>query len=75
MSASGRTQPSEHDPLLGGYMIHFSRPVDVQVQWKPAADAASRDSELLVYDMNAFAEANAALPLDVHLEFSSGAGI
>ncbi|MEX2026446.1 MAG: sulfite oxidase, partial [Pirellulaceae bacterium] len=32
VSASGRTQPGEHDPLLGGYMIHFSRPLTVQVQ-------------------------------------------
>jgi hypothetical protein len=33
------------------------------------------DSEALRYDMNAFAEANARRPLDVDLEFSSGAGI
>jgi hypothetical protein len=33
------------------------------------------DSELLLYDMNAFAEANARLPLDVELEFGVGEGI
>ena len=33
------------------------------------------DADALLYDMNAFAEVNARLPLDVHLEFSHGAGI
>ena len=75
VSASGRTQPSEHDPLLGGYMIHFSRPIEVQVQPLPAADMARSDGQTLLYDMNAFAEVNASLPLDVHLEYNLGAGI
>lgn len=75
VSTSGRTQPAEHDPLLGGYMIHFSRPLAVQVESQPAADMAHRDGQTLLYDMNAFAEANASLPLDVHLEFHLGAGI
>lgn len=75
ISASGRVQPTEHDALLGGYLIHFSRPVSVRVESRAAQDAASGDVDVLRYDMNAFAESNARLPLDVDLEFSLGAGI
>ncbi len=75
VSASGRVQPREHDPLLGGYLIHFSRPIPVRVEPRAAQDAASGNVDVLRYDMNAFAESNARLPLDVDLEFSLGAGI
>ena len=74
-SASGRTQPTEYDPLYSGYMIHFSRPIPVRVEPRPPKDAAAGDADALRYDMNAFAEANARRPLDVDLEFSLGAGI
>ncbi|MGH8629310.1 MAG: hypothetical protein ACREU7_00910, partial [Burkholderiales bacterium] len=74
-AASGRVQPRAHDPLLGGYMIHFSRPVAVQVQSQPVAAVRAADGQTLLYDMNAFAEANARLPLDVDLDYSYGAGI
>src|SRR5262249_33860314 len=69
-AASGQRQPMEHDAHNGGYLIHHSRPTVVRV------DAIRpRDAELLLYDMNSFAEANARLPLDVELEFSAGEGI
>jgi DMSO/TMAO reductase YedYZ molybdopterin-dependent catalytic subunit len=74
-SAGGRVQPREHDPLLGGYMIHFSRAIPVRVESRTAETATWRDAEALRYDMNAFAESNARLPLDVDLQFSQGAGI
>jgi len=74
-SASGRTQPTEYDPLYSGYMIHFSRPIPVRIESRAAKDAAAGDIDSLRYDMNAFAEANARRPLDVDLEFSLGAGI
>jgi DMSO/TMAO reductase YedYZ molybdopterin-dependent catalytic subunit len=74
-SASGRTQPQEYDPLYSGYMIHFTRPISVQVERRAAKDATRGDIDALRYDMNAFAEANVRLPLDVDLEFSLGAGI
>lgn len=75
ISASGRRQPSEYDPLFSGYMIHFSRPIPVRVESRPGKDAAAGDIDSLRYDMNAFAEANARRPLDVDLEYSLGAGI
>jgi len=74
-SASGRLQPREHDPLLGGYMIHFSRAIPVRVESRTAGAVTWGDVEALRYDMNAFAESNARLPLDVDLQFSHGAGI
>jgi DMSO/TMAO reductase YedYZ molybdopterin-dependent catalytic subunit len=69
-SAGGRVQPAQHDPLWGGYLIHHSRPTPVRVE-----AVRPRDTESLLYDMNAYAEANASLPLDVELEFGAGEGI
>jgi DMSO/TMAO reductase YedYZ molybdopterin-dependent catalytic subunit len=76
-SARGETQPAEHDPLHGGYVIHFARPRHVEVD--PTAGFRARDGGLdlqaVVYDMNAFAELNAATPLDVFAEHMEGGGI
>jgi DMSO/TMAO reductase YedYZ molybdopterin-dependent catalytic subunit len=72
VSAGGKTQPAEHDPLHGGYLIHHSRPLTVCVAGRAAAPV---EVDSLVYDMNAFAEENHRLPLDVELEFSAGEGI
>jgi len=74
-SASGKRQPHEHDPLNGGYLIHFSRPRQVVVREKTPAAAVVMSPDVMLYDMNAFAEANAIAPLDVEMEFSLGAGI
>lgn len=74
-SASGRVQPLEHSPLHGGYIIHHSRPRRVRVEATYRKDAEPRGADAFVYDMNAFAEENARLPLDVLMEFTAGAGI
>jgi DMSO/TMAO reductase YedYZ molybdopterin-dependent catalytic subunit len=75
VSASGRVQPSHHDPLHGGYMIHHSRPIPVRVQAGLPAQAQRGDVETFLYDMNAYAEENMRNPLDVELEFAAGGGI
>lgn len=75
VSDSGHVQPSRHESLLGGYMITFSRPTKVEVEAVRAARAPKADLQALLYDMNAFAEESARLPLDVELEFSGGGGI
>jgi DMSO/TMAO reductase YedYZ molybdopterin-dependent catalytic subunit len=75
VSASGRVQPTQHDPLHGGYLIHFSRPIPVRVQAGLPAQAQRGDIETLLYDMNAYAEENTRNPLDVELEFAAGGGI
>jgi DMSO/TMAO reductase YedYZ molybdopterin-dependent catalytic subunit len=74
-SASGRVQPLEHDPLNGGYLIHHSRPRLVRVTSGQAEPQPVGDEPLWMYDMNAYAEENMRLPLDVELDFTAGAGI
>ncbi len=73
-SSRGRVQPAEHDPLHGGYLIHHSRPLCLRVAaGRHAVDHA--DAAAILYDMNAHAEENMRLPLDVEMEFSAGEGI
>jgi hypothetical protein len=72
---SGAIQPLRHDPLLGGYMIHFSRPRSVRVEGARRAHAHRSDLDTLLYDMNAYAEENRRFPLDVEMEFAGGGGI
>jgi DMSO/TMAO reductase YedYZ molybdopterin-dependent catalytic subunit len=75
VSESGDVQPTEHDPLLGGYVITHSRPTNVEVAPTRRSHVAQSDADALVYDMNAFAEENARLPLDLDLEYAAGGGI
>jgi DMSO/TMAO reductase YedYZ molybdopterin-dependent catalytic subunit len=74
-STDGQTQPTEHDPLNGGYQIHFCRPTGVHVPGAQRGEDSPDDVYTLVYDMNAFAEKNSRLPLDLTLEFAAGEGI
>jgi DMSO/TMAO reductase YedYZ molybdopterin-dependent catalytic subunit len=75
VSASGQVQPSQHDPLLGGYLIHFSRPTVVEVLRTRRSHDEPADADTLLYDMNAYAEENTRFPLDVELVFTGGEGI
>ncbi|HET6880526.1 MAG TPA: sulfite oxidase [Pirellulales bacterium] len=72
---SGEVQPAKHDPMRGGYMITFSRPVVVHVEAVAGGAVQPSDVQALLYDINAFAEENALRPLDVDLECTAGAGI
>jgi len=74
-SASGKAQPHEHEPLNGGYLIHFSRPRSVHVHSETPAAVFASTADTMLYDMNAFAQANAGTRLDVEMDFSLGAGI
>jgi hypothetical protein len=65
----------EHDPLCGGYHIHFCRPTTVRVESAKRSQDKAGDLDALFYDMNAFAEENHRLPLDVELVFIGGEGI
>ncbi len=73
-SSGGRVQPSEHAALNGGYLIHHSRPLAVRVASGPRATSDS-SAQTIMYDMNAYAEENMRMPLDVEMEFTAGAGI
>jgi len=74
-SAQGQVQPVEHDSLHGGYLIHHIRPVDVRVEGARRSHAHHADADTLLYDMNAYAEENSRVRLDVEMEFSGGEGI
>jgi DMSO/TMAO reductase YedYZ molybdopterin-dependent catalytic subunit len=74
-SAGGQVQPVRHDPLNGGYQIHFSRPRTVRVERSRHIVDLPTTAETMQYDMNAFAEDNMRFPLDVALEFAGGEGI
>jgi hypothetical protein len=74
-SAGGRVQPDRHDPLNGGYLIHHSRLVAVRVEGARRSREERGDAATLLYDMNAYAEEQARIPLDVDLAFSGGEGI
>jgi DMSO/TMAO reductase YedYZ molybdopterin-dependent catalytic subunit len=73
-SSRGRVQPPQHDSLNGGYLIHHIRPLCVNVAAMPLATEYAH-AQSIMYDMNAFAEENMRLPLDVALEFFGGEGI
>jgi DMSO/TMAO reductase YedYZ molybdopterin-dependent catalytic subunit len=75
VSETGQRQPSEHDLLWGGYLIHHSRPLRVRVGAARLVAERRADAEALLYDMNAYAEENARRPLDVEMAFSGGEGI
>lgn len=73
-SASGETQPDEHDPLRGGYVINFVRPHPVRVVDGPLPGAGEPQS--LLYDMAYHAEKWTHRRLDVEMEgFADGGGI
>jgi DMSO/TMAO reductase YedYZ molybdopterin-dependent catalytic subunit len=75
VSSSGKTQPVEHDPINKGYHIHHTRPRGVRVEGGRRSQDQGGDLDALYYDMNAYAEENHRLPLDVELIFSGGEGI
>jgi DMSO/TMAO reductase YedYZ molybdopterin-dependent catalytic subunit len=75
VAGDGQVQPDWHDPLNGGYQIHFSRPRISRVERTRRILDQHGDADLLVYDMNAFAEENTRFRLDIEMDFSSGEGI
>jgi DMSO/TMAO reductase YedYZ molybdopterin-dependent catalytic subunit len=75
VSESGKVQPTEHNPLNGGYLIHHSRPTPVRVEGARRSRDQAGDLDALFYDMNAYAEENYRLPLDVEMAFIGGEGI
>ena len=75
VSSGGQVQPLRHDPLNGGYQIHFCRPRPVRVAGARVIQDQRGTNDMLLYDMNAFAEENVRFPLDVEMAFISGEGI
>ena len=75
IAADGQVQPAQHDFDRGGYLINFSRPVEVQVDPSRHSHDLLGNVRTLQREMAAVARDRAAMQLDADLEFVSGAGI
>lgn len=76
ISSNGDVQPMRHDPLCGGYLIRFSRPISVRVDAARRSQTLAGDTAALLREMDELAEERAQYRLDVELEdFMAGAGI
>lgn len=74
-SSGGRVQPLEYDPLNLGYQIDFCRPIPVRVAAATRTYAEIGNVDALLFDINAYAEENVRMPLDVDAHYSGGGGI
>ncbi|MCI0422281.1 MAG: sulfite oxidase [Acidobacteria bacterium] len=76
-SAAGETQPTEHDPLRGGYMINFLRPHPVRIvgAGKAAESWGDATAHLNVMAHQAEEFAHKRLDLEMDSEFTDGGGI
>ncbi len=77
LSTTGETQPQEHDPLRGGYVINFIRPQTVRVLPAGRAqdswgDRTSRMDEMVHVAEELFRK---RLDIDLDSEFMDGGGI
>jgi len=75
ISEGGAVQPSRHDPLLGGYMITFSRQTNVRIDPSQQSQDSLGDILALRLEIAVAAEENSGLPLDVEMQFEMGGGI
>ncbi|MBI3821131.1 MAG: sulfite oxidase [Planctomycetes bacterium] len=74
-STGGRMQPMEYDALNLGYQIDFCRPIPVRVAAATRTYAEIGNLDALLFDINAYAEENVRMPLDVDAQYSAGGGI
>ncbi|MEX0612624.1 MAG: sulfite oxidase [Pirellulales bacterium] len=75
ISEDGQVQPMDHDADRGGYLINFSRPIEVRVDAARLSQDFVGDVAKLQREMAAIARERSSRPLDAELEFISGAGI
>jgi DMSO/TMAO reductase YedYZ molybdopterin-dependent catalytic subunit len=75
VSTSGRMQPMRHEPLNGGYLIHHSRPITVEVKPTWVATDGASEAEEIRKAMQEAAEERSRMKLDVEMQYSSGGGI
>ncbi len=75
ISESGRVQPLKHDPLCGGYLIHHSRPVEVEVDASWATGAVDYSEQALTGALAETTEERTHMKLDVEMQYGDGGGI
>jgi DMSO/TMAO reductase YedYZ molybdopterin-dependent catalytic subunit len=75
ISEDGHVQPMDHDFDRGGYLINFSRPINVRLDAAQQSQDFVGDITKLQRDMAAVARERSRQPLDADIELMSGAGI
>lgn len=75
VTSAGRVQPAKHDPLCGGYLIHHSRPVQVEVSPTWGADPVDYSPGAAKATFDEAARERSQLKLDVEMKVGGGAGI
>jgi hypothetical protein len=68
-------QPMRHEPLNGGYLIHHSRPITVDVEPTWVATASPSETDEFRRAMEGAAEERYRMKLDVEMKYSDGGGI
>jgi DMSO/TMAO reductase YedYZ molybdopterin-dependent catalytic subunit len=76
-SVSGQSQPGDHDPLRGGYMINFTRPHTVRVVSEGKAQESWGDASSRRDEMARAVEELSHKRLDIDMDYglTDGAGI
>ena len=72
---NGDVQPMGHDTDRGGYLINFSRPIDVRIDAARVSQDHLGDARSLQAEMSAVARQRSNQPLDADMDLVSGAGI
>ena len=75
ISSAGRMQPTKHDPLCTGYLIHHSRPVQVEVSPTWGAEAVDYSTGAAKAAFDEAAQERSELKLDVEMKVGGGFGI
>jgi DMSO/TMAO reductase YedYZ molybdopterin-dependent catalytic subunit len=75
ISEDGHVQPMHHDYDRGGYLINFSRPINVRLDAAKLSYDFVGDVAKLQREMAAIARERSNQPLDADIELMSGAGI
>jgi DMSO/TMAO reductase YedYZ molybdopterin-dependent catalytic subunit/predicted DNA-binding protein (UPF0251 family) len=75
ISEAGHVQPMDHDFDRGGYLITFSRPINVRLDAGSLSTDFVGDVTKLQRDMAAVARERSSQPLDADIALMSGAGI
>jgi DMSO/TMAO reductase YedYZ molybdopterin-dependent catalytic subunit len=75
ISDNGDVQPMGHDFNRGGYLINFSRPVEVRIDPSRSSYDRVGDARALAGEMADVARQRSSLVLDADMDLVSGAGI
>ena len=75
VSTSGRMQPMRHDPLCTGYLIHYSRPIEVDLELAWSAEEGASPQAEAIRALEQAAEDKSRMRLDVDMKYKDGGGI